>query len=219
MVNWNFLIQTLKGIMFGDICVSWIRSIIASAKQSVLINGSPSKEFTMERGLRQGDPLSPLLFIIVTQVLHTLIVKAKSLVLIKGIRIGDTMDITHLQFADDTILFLNDDWHSIKGIKIVLVIFEKLSGLKINYAKSYIYAPTSPTHLVEAWAAWLQCKQGKLPFTHLGATIGSSCKKKTFWKPLLKKITTKFGKWRCNTISKQGTTILIKAVIDALPLY
>lgn len=78
----------------------------------------------MERGLRQGDPLLPLLFIIVTQVLHMVIVKAKSLGIIKGIQIGDSMDITHLQFADDTILFLEDDWHSIKGIKIVLIIFK-----------------------------------------------------------------------------------------------
>lgn len=219
MVNWEFLLQTLNSMGFGVKWLAWIKEIFSTVRQSVLVNGSPSTEFKMERGLRQGDPLSPMLFIIVTQVLHVVIEKAKTLGLIKGIRIGNLMSISHLQFADDTIIFLQDDWHSIKGIKLVLTIFEMLSGLKINYSKSSIYAPASPQYMVQAWAAWLNCKQGTLPFTYLGATIGASCKRKSFWKPLTKKVSMRLARWRCNTLSKQGRLTLINAVVDALPLY
>lgn len=173
----------------------------------------------MDRGLRQDDPLSPLLFIIVTQVLHVLLQKALSLGIIEEVKICTDGYISHLQFADDTIIFINDTWHSIKGIKIVLTIFELLSGLKINYNKSFIYAPSSPPVLARSWASWLKCEADSIPFMHLGAFIGASCKKKHFWKPLTKKITTSLSKWRCNTLLKPGRLIMINAVLDALPVY
>lgn len=148
-----------------------------------------------------------------------IIEKAKVLGLIKGVTIGVLPNVTHLQFADDTILFLEDDWKSIRGIKIVLSIFESLSGLKFNYHKSFLYAPNSPSNIPQSWATWLQCKEGQIPFTHLGATIGASCEKKSFWKPLTKRISTRLGKWRCNTLSKQGRVTLINTVLDSLPVY
>lgn len=136
-----------------------------------------------------------------------------------GVQLGSSVNIFHLQFANDTIIFIEDTWHSIKGIKIVLTILEILSGLKINYTKSFIYAPCSPITSVQSWADWLHCKVGKIPFTHLGATISFSCKRKSFWKPLMKKIITRFSKWKCNTLSKPGRVVLINAVLDALPNY
>lgn len=218
-VNWDFLMQTLQGMGFGAKWRSWILAIVSSARQSVLINGSLSREFKMNMGLRQGDPLSPLLFIMVTQVLHELIQQAVRLGLLKGVQIGETLSITHLQFADDTIIFLEDTWHSVKGIKIVLTIFEILSGLKINYTKSYLYAPNSLTNTVQSWATWLNCNVGTIPFNHLGSPIGVSCRRKQFWRPLTKKVSTRLGRWKCNTLSKPGRLVLISAVLNALPAY
>lgn len=114
-VNWEFLLETLQIMGFGVRWRDWIQAILSSARQSVLVNGSPSTEFKMERGLRQGDPLSPLLFILVTQVLHDLLQKAAELNIIQGIRIGKEYCLSHLQFADDTIIFIEDNWKSIKG--------------------------------------------------------------------------------------------------------
>lgn len=76
-------------------------------KASILINGSPTNEFRIGRGLRQGDPLSPALFNIVGEVFHMLMVNAENEGLIEGIKLKDQMEsISHLQFADDTIIFL-----------------------------------------------------------------------------------------------------------------
>lgn len=71
---------------------------------SVLVNGSPIKEFIMNRGLRQGHPISPLLFNIVVEIFYLLLVKVEYLGLVAGIRLGNGLVLSHLQFADDTIL-------------------------------------------------------------------------------------------------------------------
>lgn len=76
---------------------------------SVLVNGSPSKEFSPQRGLRQSDPMSPLLFNLVAEVLHSMLVQAEIRGIFKGIQIGDNnFPISHLQYDDDTIIYLDN---------------------------------------------------------------------------------------------------------------
>lgn len=117
----------------------WILECISSSYSSVLINGSPSSEFKSFRGLRQGDPLSPFLFDIVVEVVNILLERARSCGLIRGVQVGrNGMIISHLQFADDTILFSNNDRNEILNIKRILRYFQLLSGLKINFSKSML---------------------------------------------------------------------------------
>ncbi|XP_058746501.1 secreted RxLR effector protein 78-like [Vicia villosa] len=75
-VSWNFLRFMLKRMGFGELWIKWMEILIFSSKMSVLVNGSPSKEFMVERGLRQGDPLSPFLFVLVAEGLKILVDKA-----------------------------------------------------------------------------------------------------------------------------------------------
>ncbi|XP_015951299.1 uncharacterized protein LOC107476066 [Arachis duranensis] len=84
----------------------WVKECVTTASISVLINGSPSKPFKMERGLRQGDPLSPFLFVLVVDVLHRMVGEAVRNGRIFSLLVGrDNIELSHLQFADDTILF------------------------------------------------------------------------------------------------------------------
>ncbi|KAK3206977.1 hypothetical protein Dsin_021023 [Dipteronia sinensis] len=93
---------------FGSKWRSWIKSCISSPKLAVLVKGSPTSQFGIERGLRQEDPLSPFLFNIVTEALSRIFQKAHDIGLVEGASIGtDSIHVSHLQFADDTILFLN----------------------------------------------------------------------------------------------------------------
>ena len=96
-VDWSFLLQLLEKLNFGKDWVGWIEKILKTTITSVLINGSPTRDFSPERGLRQGDPLSPLLFDLVAQVLSCMISKAEQLSIIEGIKVTESAPvITHL---------------------------------------------------------------------------------------------------------------------------
>ncbi|GJT74421.1 RNA-directed DNA polymerase, eukaryota [Tanacetum coccineum] len=123
-----------------------ISSCLSSASISVLINRSPSKEFYMERGLRQGDPLSPFLFLIVTEALQVTILKACELGLFKGVCLANSgNNISLLQFADDALFFR--EWTRLNASNLINILrcFELGSGLKVNLDKSKLYGVGVPT--------------------------------------------------------------------------
>ncbi|XP_071727256.1 uncharacterized protein [Rutidosis leptorrhynchoides] len=87
-VNWDYLFCMLTTLGFGSKWVSWIKGCLVSARTSVLVNGNPTREFSINRGLRQGDPLSPFLFIIVMEGLHIAFQQAMDIDFVRGIKIG-----------------------------------------------------------------------------------------------------------------------------------
>ena len=112
-----------------------------SIRISVLVNGTPTKEFSMSNGIRQGDPLSPMLFNLTGEVLSSMLNTASEQGIIEGLQLGkEGKKITHLQYADDTLVFLQGNEKSILGIKKVLQYFQLLSDLKKNFQKSSIYS-------------------------------------------------------------------------------
>uniref|UniRef100_A0A2N9IJZ1 Reverse transcriptase domain-containing protein n=1 Tax=Fagus sylvatica TaxID=28930 RepID=A0A2N9IJZ1_FAGSY len=112
-VNWSCLLHLLERMGFGRRWRLWIESCISSVQFSVLVNGSPEGFFSCSRGLRQGDPLSPLLFLLVMEVLSRMLRKVEEEGLIRGFRAGSNaaegLCISHLLYADDTILFCDAD--------------------------------------------------------------------------------------------------------------
>ena len=86
-VNWDFLLTTLDQMGFPTRWCSWVKGILESARSAVLVNGSPTFEFNCQKGVRQGDPLSPFLFLVVMEILHCMIEKAVMVGEIKGIRV------------------------------------------------------------------------------------------------------------------------------------
>ena len=101
------------------------------------MKGSPSAEFTPQRGLRQGDLLAPLLFNIVAEGLNGLMRQAVEKSIFRGYSVGSQkVSISLLQYADDTIFFEEASMKNIKALKSILRTFELSSGLKINFAKS-----------------------------------------------------------------------------------
>ncbi|XP_016207494.1 uncharacterized protein LOC107647967 [Arachis ipaensis] len=104
-VKWCFIDTVLEKMGFGRTWRSWVRECVRTASISILINGSPSKPFKMERGLRQGDLLLPFLFVLVVDVLNRMIGEAVRNGQISPFLVGqDNIELSHLQFADDTIL-------------------------------------------------------------------------------------------------------------------
>jgi len=129
-VSWNFLIYMLRRMGFCSKWIQWIDGCLRSASISILINGSPSDEFIPQRGLRQGDPLAPLLFNIVAEALNRLVRQAVEKNLFRGFPVGtNSVKISILQNADDTIFFGEASMSNVKAIKVILRTFELVSGL------------------------------------------------------------------------------------------
>lgn len=110
------------------------------ASASVLVNGSPSGEFQLQRGLRQGDPLSPLIFLLAAEGLSLLMKKASNGGFFKPAEIGrEKIRVFHLQFADDTIFLEAANSENVRVIKRILKNMELISRLKVNYEKCWLY--------------------------------------------------------------------------------
>lgn len=138
-VEWYFIKQVMKKMGFG---IDWVRRVmmcITSISFAVLINGEPSENFRPSRGLRQGDLLSPYLFLLCTEDLISLISKAAESNLITGVKIcRRSPSISHLLFADDNILFYKANMRENRKILSLLEEYENASGKRLNKAKTSI---------------------------------------------------------------------------------
>ncbi|XP_058775322.1 uncharacterized protein LOC131649585 [Vicia villosa] len=127
----------MERMRFNEKWRGWISECLRTTSISILVNGSPTKTFQMERGLRQGDPLSPFLFLLATEGFHVMMVKSIQLKLFDEYKVGkDEVKVSHIQYADDTIIVGKKSWKNIWAIKANLQLFELISRLKVNFHKS-----------------------------------------------------------------------------------
>ena len=106
---------------FGEKWRLWIRSCLSSVQFSILVNGLPKGYFRSSRGLQSGDPSSSMLYVIVAEALNALMVRADQMQLISGFIVGNEVNrVTHLQFADDTIIFCHASLTQVENLKIIL---------------------------------------------------------------------------------------------------
>ena len=108
-VDWDFLRLILHAVGFGERFITWTLSCVTSANIAVLINGEPSTFFRSKRGLRQGCPLSPYLFLMIMEALSILLTKSFTEHKISGIKVSNLIKIVHLMFVDDVLLLSKAD--------------------------------------------------------------------------------------------------------------
>lgn len=164
---------------------NWVMECVRSASISVLINGSPSENFRMERGLRQGDPLSLFLYLIAVEGLSILMKRAVKIGMIEAAKVGgESLEVSHLQFADDTIFMCSGKQKNVRAIKQVLRNFELISGLKVNFNKCCLVGLNIEEEAVSTFASYLGCSVGKVPMSYLGLQVGIDKKKSATWRGL-----------------------------------
>lgn len=137
-VRWDFLDDILKKFGFGEKWCKWIQSCLRSSRGSIIVNGSPTKEFQFYKGLKQGDPLSPFLFILIMESLHLSFQRVVDVGMFKGIKLDSSMTLSHMFYADDVVFVGQWCESNINTLVHVFDCFHKVSGLRINMSKSKI---------------------------------------------------------------------------------
>jgi len=161
-VKWSFLQQTLRMKGFSPKWCRWIEGMVTGGSVGIKVNDDIGPYFQTKRGLRQGDPMSPILFNIVADMLALLIKRAKADGQIRGViphLVDDGLSI--LQYADDTIIFLDHDLEQAKNLKLLLCAFEQLSGLKINFHKSEIFFYGAAKQMEDIYTDLFGCNAGE----------------------------------------------------------
>ncbi|GJZ15913.1 RNA-directed DNA polymerase, eukaryota [Tanacetum coccineum] len=219
-LRWDFLDLVMEKLGFGHKWRSWIYGYLHNARSSVLVNGSPTSEFEVFRGLRQGDPLSPFLFILAMEGLHLLTCKAHETGLFKGASVGHgNMIISHLIYADDVIFIGEWSWQNAHNLLCMLRCFYLISGLKINVNKSNIFGVSVSEERVSNMANSIGCGAGIFPIKYLGVPVGCNMTRCANWSVIIKKFSSKLASWKARLLSVGGRLSLIKSVLGHLPTY
>ncbi|KAL2224964.1 UNVERIFIED_CONTAM: hypothetical protein Sindi_2996400 [Sesamum indicum] len=206
-VEWDFLLAVLQLFGFPPTFTRWIEECVTTTSFSIGLNGKPHGFFAGARGLRQGDPLSPYLFVLVMEALHLGFLQ----------RIEQDMQFTYywkcesskvfqMGFADDLLLLCKADLDSIRVFKEGLDWFAELSGLRLNVQK-------------RPDAGYFGLSGGHLPMRYLGLPLISSRLTISDCQPLISKIDARINGWEGISLSYAGRVQIIKSVLSALSLY
>lgn len=145
--------------------------VVFSSSMSILVNGSATTDFQVEKWIRQSDPLLSFLFVIVMEGLTRLMKKTIILKEFFGFLVSDDVSFDIHQFVDDAIIFGEGSWSNLWSIKVVLIEFELVSGLCIKLRKSSIFGVNVDTHFIQCASSFLNCCIGNLPFKFLGCKL------------------------------------------------
>ncbi|KAL9687729.1 hypothetical protein QQ045_032136 [Rhodiola kirilowii] len=220
-IEWDFLELMMKKLGFDADWVDRVLTYVHSARYCIRVNEDVSDFFYPSRGLRQGDPLSPYLFIMCTEWISYMLKYYAELGLIEGIQISRrSPPISHLLFADDCLLFMRVHSSTVKAIKYVLQCYEIISGQTVNYGKSEIaLSRNCPQHIVEDINNTLGVQVVPHLSKYLGLPIQSHRKRTATFLPIIDKLWRKVNGWQNCKLSIGGKEVLISAVINAVPQY
>eukprot|EP00253_Pinus_taeda_P025596 PITA_25596 len=219
-VSWRYLEAILEAFGFCRQWISWVLALIKSSRFSILVNGAPSEPFSPSRGIRQGDPLSPFLFVILMEGLSRIISKKRDDGVIKGLQPIRTLPATtHQQFVDDTMLHGIPTVKEAMAFRHILDLFSKASGMEINFSKSTIFFfhthPAIQAHLSQL----LGFRIGNLSSRYLGAPLTLKPWQKTRWEKVLASMEKKCKHWTYRALNFAGRLVLTKTVLQAIPQY
>nr|GEW05829.1 reverse transcriptase domain, reverse transcriptase zinc-binding domain protein [Tanacetum cinerariifolium] len=181
-LNSRFILDIMKKMGFGERWCKWVESCLRSSSMSILVNGSPSEEFAVDKGIFKGVFVS-----------------------------DDKVTVSHLQYADDTIFFGKWNKENAKSLMCILKCFEEVSCLRMNYNKSKLYGIGVNEREMAEMARWMGCGIGEFPFAYLGLPIGGNMRRIKAWDSVEEKFKNRLADWKAKMISFGGRLTLVKS--------
>jgi hypothetical protein len=212
-IDWSGLRAVMRVRGFPEAWCDWMDMIMSSSRSAILLNGIPGPWIDCKRGLRQGDPLSPYLFLLVAEVLQRLIHRDPLL----RHPLIDEEPCPVLQYTDDTLIIMRADCGAARRLKVLLDDFVAATGLTINFHKSTVVPLFVPTHDLAAITDALGCKVEGFPQVYLGLPLTAEKLKLEHFSPLIARVDKYLSGWAALLLSAGGRIILLNAVLDALP--
>lgn len=151
--------------------MGWIQNLLFFSKANILVNGSPNGYIRYHRVLRQGDPLTPMLFVLVIDVLSSMFSHALRSKILVGVPLGEFGRSCNLHYVDNLLVLTIDGLEDLRILKLILYLFESISRLDINFAKTCLYSSYIRVLPEVGFTETLNCDVGLLPVTYLGIPI------------------------------------------------
>lgn len=172
----------------------------------------------MKMGLSRGDLLSPLPFYIIAETLSKLLQKAEKIGIIRGIKMGNRA-ITHLQYADNVILFSSISGEGLRNLKRVLRCFTLITSLKVNFHKSALMGINAPRTEVEGMAERLLCRSESLPIKYLGIPLRANPGRYRTWEGVIRNFRSWLSEWKGKFLSMERRITLVKSILNSIPIF
>jgi len=220
-IEWDFIKLVMQEMGFHQTWISWNLQCISTVSYSFLLNSSAQGAVTPETWLRQGNPLSPYMFIICSEVLSGLCRKAQQNDALSGLRVSKgSPRVNHLLFADDTMFFCRSDPKSCKTLLRILKKYEEASSQMINISKSAItFSRKTPDHVKTEAQQILQIQLTGGLGKYLGLPEMFGRKKRDLFNQIIDKIRQRSLSWSSRFLSTAGKTTMLKSVLASMPTY
>ncbi|XP_074336668.1 uncharacterized protein LOC141673834 [Apium graveolens] len=220
-VNWDYLKNRMQALGFSSKWISWVMRCVTTVSYEVCFNGMSVGPIIPKRGLRQGDPLSPYLFLFCVEGLSNLLNAAAEEGYIHGGRVCTAApEITHLLFVDDSFLFFKATREEALRVKGILNDYADSSGQSVNYLKSGVFYSANVRSSMQEEISGILGVHGDITTSNylgLPSLIGRS--KKRVLRFVKERVCKRIDSWKAKPISRAGKTVLIRNVAQSLPSY
>ncbi|KAF7151640.1 hypothetical protein RHSIM_Rhsim02G0183800 [Rhododendron simsii] len=220
-IEWPYLEAVLRRFGFDEQWIRWVMACVTSVSFATVINGNKGDLFSPSRGIWQGCPLSPYLFILCAEGFHYLIQKEIADQTRRGIKVGlHCPPISHLFFADDSILFWEASDAGCHAIEDILRKYEGASGQRVNNEKSTLFfSPNTPSDVKQGISNFLNIRIETQRGKYLGLPSIIDKFKMEVFKYVSDRVLDRLKSWRDSTLNPAGKEVLIKSVASTMPNY
>ncbi|GKC34088.1 RNA-directed DNA polymerase, eukaryota, reverse transcriptase zinc-binding domain protein [Tanacetum coccineum] len=219
--------QILDGLFILNEVMQWCK---IKKKQSLVFKVDFEKAYDSVRwdflddilknfGLKQWDPLSPFLFILIMESLHLSFQRVVDAGMFKSIKLSALVNISHMFYVDDAVFVGQWCDSNITTLTHVLECFYRVSGLRINMSKSKITGVHVDSGKVKCAAMKLGCLILKTAFSYLGSTVGGSMSRVLAWTKVIDRVKNHLSKWKMKALSIGGRLTLLKSVLGSMPIF